>query len=470
MAHRILLLNPPFEPGRGFSREGRCTQASDFWSTPWPPYSLASIAAAVRTDHEVAILDCPARNMGRAPLRAWVAAYRPDIVIASSSTPTIDSDLSVLHDLKSALGLATAVFGIHASVFSKEIVTGSDVDFVIRNEPEETARELLAAIGGRGDVSKVPGLAFRDANGQAVLTEARPFIKDLDALPFPAWDLVDLDRYRLPLYGRKFLIVGTIRGCPFNCSFCNSHVYYGARARVRSVSSLIAEIRYGRHDFGVEDFFFWGDTFTLVREQVRSLCQRIIDDTPGIRWVANSRVDTVDAEILGLMRRAGCWMVSYGIESGDEAVLRRCGKGITPEKVLRAVRLAQRAGLKVAGHFILGLPGETEASARRTLDFAKRLHLDFSNFYAAVPFPGSALYDEALNRGWLRPSEWARFHQSDFVMDLPTIAAARLRRLRRQAYRSSAFRPKNVSLVADALRRRVLQVFHKAPGHPRKGG
>lgn len=288
-------------------------------------------------------------------------------------------------------------------------------------------------------------------------------------MPAPAWDLVDLDKYRLPLYGRRFLIVSTIRGCPFRCTFCNTHVYYGSKARTRSVPSLIEEIKDCQRRYGIDDFFFWGDTFTLVKEQVRSLCQGIIDEGLGIQWVANSRVDTVDAETLRLMRRAGCWMLSYGIESGDDGVLRRCGKGTTRDRVVEAVRLSKAAGLKVAGHFVLGLPGETEASAQRTLDLARTLNLDFANFYAAVPFPGSALYDEALNRGWLRHRDWPRFNQSEFIIDLPTIATSRLRQIRKKAYRASLLRPKNIGLAADALRARVLRPLQKTSRSPRDG-
>ncbi len=452
---KILLLNPPFRPGKGYNREGRCTQESDFWSTPWPPYSLASIAANIRADNDVRILDCPARNIDPHELAGLVASYRPAMILASSSTQTIDSDLSVLRELKTASPLKTAVFGIHATVFSKEILSRHAVDFVVRNEPEETARHLVSTINEGGEISSVPGLGFVDKSGQAVLTETRPFIKNPDDLPYPAWDLVDLDRYRLPIYGRRFLIVSTVRGCPFDCSFCNTHVYYGPRARLRSVPGIIDEIKHCRERYGIQDIFFWGDTFTLVREQVKSLCLKIIEEGLRVRWVANSRVDTVDGEILGLMRRAGCWMVSYGIESGDEGVLQQCGKRITRERVIEAVKLSQGAGIKVAGHFILGLPGETKASARRTLDFSKRLNLDFVNFYSAVPFPGSALYDEALERGWIRGKGWEQFSQSEFVMDLPTVPTRWLQKLKRKAYISSYLRPKNLGYALDFLKTRV---------------
>lgn len=468
MPLRILLLNPPFKPKRGFNREGRCTQETDFWSTPWPPYSLASIAGVLRADHDVRILDCPAQNIDRKRLTAYVTAYQPDMVVASTSTQTIDSDLRILRELKSSHPLKTAVLGIHATVFAREILTGPCVDFVIRNEPEETMKELIAAVERGTDVSLVQGLGFMDQSGRMRLTEPRPFIEDLDALPFPAWDLVDMDKYRLPLYGRKFLIINTIRGCPFGCSFCNTPIYYGSRARPRSVPSIVEEIKHSLDRYQIGDIFFWGDTFTLVREQIRTLCARIIDESLGIRWVANSRVDTVDKEILELMNKAGCWMVSYGIESGDDEMLRHCGKRITRERAAEAVRLTKDAGIKVAGHFILGLPGETEESAQRTLDFAAALDLDFANFYSAVPFPGSPLYDEAVAQGWIRSGDWGRFSQSEFIMDLPTIASSRLIKLRRKAYRSSYLRPKTFGMAADFLRNQVLSRF-RGPSKERKG-
>ncbi len=467
MSLRILLLNPPFKPRRGFNREGRCTQAADFWSTPWPPYSLASIAGVLRTDHDVRILDCPAQNIDRRALGEFVAAYQPDMVVSSTSTQTIDPDLRLLRELKAAHRLETAVLGIHATVFAEEILSARHVDFVIRHEPEETTEELVAAVQGRGDLSSIRGLGYVDKDGGVRLTETRPFIQDLDALPFPAWDLVDMDKYRLPFYGRKFVIVNTLRGCPFGCSFCNTPVYYGSRPRHRSVPSIVAEIKHGLDRYEIGDIFFWGDTFTLVREQIRALCSRIIDEGLAIRWVANSRVDTVDKEILELMKRAGCWMLSYGIESGDEAILSRCGKRITRERVTEAVRLTKEAGIKAAGHFILGLPGETEGSAQRTLDFAASLDLDFANFYSAVPFPGSPLYDEAQAQGWIRPGNWERFSQSEFIMNLPTIAASRLRRLRRKAYLSSYLRPKTLGFAADFLMNRIFHPFRDRPGNQR---
>jgi anaerobic magnesium-protoporphyrin IX monomethyl ester cyclase len=456
MPIKILLLNPPYRKGRGFNREGRCTQEASFWTTPWPPYSLASIAAVLREDgHLVEVVDCPARKVRTPGLGAIAARGAFDLVIAAVSTETIESDMRELAGLKAERDPRIAVFGVHPTVRPQDAIgpAPSGADFVILHEPEETARELAAALDAHGPVEAVRGIAYRDARtGSAALTAPRPYIADLDSLPFPAWDLVDLDRYRLPVLGRRFVIVNTVRGCPFRCSFCTAQAYYGTAGRARSVPSLIAELRHVIATVGVRDIFFWGDTFTLLKDQVRDLCRAIIAGSLSVRWVANSRVDAVDPETLALMKRAGCWLLSFGIESGDEDILRACGKAVSLDRTVQAVRETRRAGILSAGHFVFGLPGETVSSARRTVRFARRLGLDFANFYTAVPYPGSRLYDEALASGWIRETPWARFNQNEFTMDLPTVDRARLAAVRRRAKRTFGLMPRRIETGLALLR------------------
>jgi len=448
MAFQILLVNPPYPSARGYNREGRCTQEATFWSTPWPPLSLASIAAVLSPANSVRIIDCPAERVSAEKLVARVGRDRPDVVIAALSTETVESDLAVLAEIKAVLQTSAVVaFGIHASIFAGGILGDSPVDFIIRGEPEETSAELVTALWKHTPLQDVRGIAFRSQTGAVALTEKREFIGNLDGLPFPAWNLVDLGRYRLPISSEKFLIVNTSRGCPFTCVFCNAQAYYGSRLRTRSAENILAEIRTGIDRFGIRDYFFWGDTFTAAREQVKDLCARMIAEETNIRWVANSRVDTIDEEELSLMKTAGCWLLSYGLESGDDRILRECGKNITREKIRDAVRMTREAGLKIAGHFILGLPGETEETARGTIALARELDLDFAHFYSAVPYPGSRLFDIASGEGWIRGKSWARFRQTEFVMDLPTISAASLERFKRKAYRSLLLRPKTIKTV-----------------------
>lgn len=472
MAFSIFLINPPYRSGKGYNREGRCTQEASFWSTPWPPLSLAAIAAVLREGNDVRILDCPAQRMSEQALLAFVQKNAPDIAISSVSTETIESDLAVLGMIKGIMKTSILIiFGIHASVFAEDILKSSAVDFVVRDEPEGTIRELVHALKKGALLDSVKGIAFRSSIGQVVSTAKREFIKDLDALPFPAWDLVDLGRYRLPFSDNPFIIINTSRGCPFRCSFCNAQAYYGSSVRTRSVRNILDELEFSAGRYGIRDVFFWGDTFTLVREQVKNLCAGLIQGNYHIRWVANSRVDTVDEEILGLMKKAGCWLLSFGIESGDERILKSCGKNISLEKTRSAVRMTKAAGIKVAGHFILGLPGETEETAGKTIRLAKKLGLDFAHFYSAVPYPGSLLFEQASREGWIRGKSWAQFRQSEFVMDLPTISAERLYRLRRNAYYAFYLRPKTLKtalfLMSSGLRlfrgiNRAKRMFIKA--------
>lgn len=456
MPLKILLLNPPYSRGRGFNREGRCTQEANFWSTPWPPYSLVSIAAVLRREgHTIKVLDCPACRIHPHELDAIVMQGAFDLIIAALSTETIEDDLRALTLLKAKHRSKIIVFGIHPTVFAYEMVSAyaSAIDIVIMHEPEETARELTAAMNSGGPIDCVKGIVYRDnKSGAPIRTTPRPYIENLDALPFPAWDLVDLRRYRLPFLGRNFTIINTVRGCPFQCSFCNAQAFYGVAARARSVPSLIAEIKHNIATVGIRDIFFWGDTFTLLKDQVRALCRALIEENLSIRWVANSRVDTVDAETLILMKQAGCWMLSFGIESGDEEILRACGKAITRERITGAVRATRAAGILSAGHFIFGLPGETTGSARRTAQFARGLSLDFANFYTAVPYPGSRLYDEALKFGWIKDAGWAHFNQSEFLMDLPTIDRARVAAIRKRAKWAFYLHPRRFKLALALIR------------------
>ena len=234
-------------------------------------------------------------------------------------------------------------------------------------------------------------------------------------------------------------MVAPLRGCPFNCSFCTCQTYYGKQLRKRSLESVIKEIEHGIEQFGIRDFFFWAETFVVDKHYVEQLCSAIIERGLSIAWTSNSRVDTVDLPLLRLMAQAGCWMISFGIESGSQDVLDESHKGTTPEQAFKAVSYAHEAGIKTVGHFILGLPGETRESLEATIEYARKLHLDLAQFYCAVPFPGSRLYERALQEGWISQPDFKTFNQDHALMRLPTITPEEVNRYRALAYKRFYF-------------------------------
>jgi radical SAM superfamily enzyme YgiQ (UPF0313 family) len=447
---KVLLLNPPTVEGKGFIREGRCTQEGGVWTTLWPPISLATIGAVLeREGHVVAARDAAATGYPRKSLLRDIEASPPDAAIWSTGTPSIGDDLALANQIKvAAPNVATAVFGTHVTALDRKCLEETPgLNAIFRNEPEATAAEWVARLQNREPLDSVAGLSYR-AGSDIRRNPDRPFLSDLDCLPDPAWHLFDLDVYRLPLRGDRFLMVTPHRGCPYPCSYCTAQTYYGAKLRRRSVEKVRDEIRRNVEVHGVKELFFWSDTFTLDKRYVMSLAEAIAP--LGVSWASNSRVDTVDEELGRAMRRAGCWMISFGIESGDQALLDAAGKGAKVEEAERAVAVVKAAGIKAAGHFVLGLPGETRESLEKTLGLANRLPLDFEQFYCAVPFPGSRLYEEARAKGWLSETDFSRYRQDEAILELPGLSPEEVMAYRQMAYRHFYTRPK-VALNALAL-------------------
>lgn len=401
---RILLLNPPADTA--VVREGRCQHEAAIWDTVYPPLTLATCAAILRQAHDVRLVDAVAARTPLAAVEAEARRFAPDLVLASISTPTVDSDLRALGRLREATGARVGAYGVHATYFAKDLVGSGALDLVIHHEPEGAAKALC-----RKPAEEVGGVTFR-RNGETVTNPAGQEY-DPEELPFPAWDLLDMRHYRLPIKRTPYVLMTTGQGCPFPCTFCVAPYYSGVKFRPRPVEDVLAELKYVRSF--VRDVFFHTDTFTLNKKYLLALCQRMIEADLGIGWVSNSRVDTIDEEMVDAMRRAGCWLLAFGIESGSQKILDASKKKIRLEQSRRAVKVANDAGLMVAGHFILGLPGETEATIRETIDFARELPLSFAEFYIATPFPGAELYDVFRDSAG-SPSEWRKFEYSHNVL------------------------------------------------------
>ena len=451
---KILLLNPPTFDNRAFIREGRCTQEQGVWTTVWPPISLAVAGAMLEEKgHDVVLLDCAAQAIHVENLLERILKGGYALVVWSTGTPSIESDLALANEIKSIDStVKTAVFGTHVTAMAGACLKETEgLDFVVRNEPEESIVALAEALANRLRLEDITGISYKDGVGQVYHNQDRPFIRDLDILPIPAWHLLDIERYRLPLKGDRFLMLAPVRGCPYPCTFCTSQTYYGKKLRRRSVPKVIEEIEHIINRVGINQFFIWADTFTADRDYVVEFCQAIEDKPLEIGWTCNSRVDTIDSALLEVMASAGCWMISYGIESGNQAVLDQVKKKMTLRQCQEAVRMAREAGIKVAGHFVFGLPGDTEATLKETLAFALSLDIDMAQFYCAVPFPGSSLFELASARGWIDGKAFHEFRQDNAVMNLPGLSPAIVNDFRRKAFGRFYLRPSRFFRILDLV-------------------
>lgn len=417
-------------------------QRAGAWTAVWAPISLATIAAVLRRDQvECRLDDCIIERIGEHDLLERARAFCPDLFVINTATPSIVSDLQLADRLKREFPRALILaIGIHVSALSEDsLKMSAGLDAVARGEPELTVREAAAAWREGKTLDGIPGLSFKDRDGIRHNPDREP--SDLDSLPSPAWDLVRRELYRLPFTNRPFLLIGTSRGCPYHCRFCADPAYYGHRLRTRSPSRIVGELREARDHFGTRDFLFWSESFTLKREWSREALEAIIGAELGVRFVVNSRSDHVDPGLLRLLKKAGCWMIGFGLESGDQGLLDLMDKKITVEQNRQAVLWAKEAGLQVTAHLTLGFPGETRASALKTIELACSLPLDFAQFYTVVPFPGSPLYNEAREQGWLQESAWERFEQNFALLSTPELSRDELAGLRRLAYRRFYLNP-----------------------------
>jgi len=446
---KVCFVNPPAADGVKQVREGRCMQRSGAWTAIWTPISLALCAQVVRKEGiDVKLSDCIIENIDFLDLQKMVREYLPQLIVLNVVTPSIESDLSTIKLIKEVdRNIKTAIIGIHGTALPEDCLKLSgDLDCVIRGEPEHAVRDIALAVKEKRDFSEIKGITYR-ADGRIINNPDREVIENLDELPFPAWDLIKKEKYKMPFTGNQFLLIATSRGCPYRCVFCADNTYYGRRLRLRTPKSIVDELEWNKREFHIKDFLFWTESFTINRDFSFGVAKEIIKRGLKIRWVCNSRVDNVDSEMLGVFKEAGCWMIGYGIESGSQKTLNMVRKGTTVEQAREAVAMAKDVGLKVTAHCVIGFPGETKKDIIKTIDFAKKINIDFAQFYCAVPFPGSELYNEAVEKGWINTKDWRMFEQNYSVLDTPLIKAQEIMALRNRAYREFYFRPKIVLKV-----------------------
>lgn len=412
----------------------------------YPPLGLMYVAAYLekKSAHHVEMLDVTVEGLDYRGLEGEIRKHAPDAVGIYTTCFTVYNAYEVARCAKGVNPNTIVMLGgPHVDIYPKETVSLSEVDYLVLGEGEITVKELLDALEKRQDPSNIAGIVYK-RNGEKHVTAHRPLHHSLDALPFPARHLLPYKRY-YSLIGKSEIstTIMASRGCPSGCNFC--YVQYGRSIRMRSPENICDEI--GQCvEMGIREFFFFDENFTINRKKVLALCDEIKKRGLKVYFDIRSRVNTVDEEVLGRLREAGCVRIQFGVESGTQEILQAMNKRITLEQVWKAFRAAKKVGIITYADFMLGYPGENLDQIKKTIDFALELDPDFVQFGVTSLYPKSKIYYDALEKGHLKTDVWAEMSSNPVENFLPPLASETFSReeleaLQRLAYRRFYLRP-----------------------------
>jgi len=402
---RVLLIQPPFV---------RHKSERKIWH---PPMGLAYLAAYIRKDHDVTILDTVVEGFKNEfklngdniyygldynTIQTKIINLAPDVVgISCLFSRQIESALKVCSIVKNINPkIVTVMGGIHSSSMPEEVLSNQNVDYVVIGEGELVFMNLLNYISTGNPEYLGEGLGWKD-NNKIIISPKKKFITNLDEIPFPAWDLLPLEKYfsiGLPhgirLKNKRVLPIFTSRGCPFECSFCASHNIWGRSYRKRSVQNVISEMEWLKEEFNIQMLLFEDDNLTLDRERANTIFERMIEKEFDFSWLTPNGlyVDSLDETMLRMMKKSGCQGISIAVESGDPHILKNVmRKKINLEQVPKIVKAAKKLNLETSVFFIVGMPCEGKKELMNTLKLGRKLLADYTNYFFATPLPGSEL-------------------------------------------------------------------------------
>lgn len=433
---KISFINPPFLSRYGkFSREQRSpaiTKSGTFYYPMWLSYAAGY---AEKRGHEVHLWDAPADGWSVSEILAKLQEFQPDLVVVSTSTPSIYNDVEIAAKIKKNLPEVFVVLvGVHVSALPDEtLAINSAVDAVAIGEFDETIVELAEHLEGGSGPDGVAGLAYQcgeEARG-IIVNPPRNLIENLDEIPWVSRTYKKFLNYRNYFYSGNLyplVVFNTSRGCPHRCSFCvYPQTFTGHRFRCRSAGDVVDEIEYVAKEFSpLGEIMFEDDTLTINKTRTMKLCEEISRRNVKIRWSCNARVQ-LDLETMKLMKRSGCRSLLVGFESGSQNVLNGMQKGNKLELYQRFMQDSRQVGLLVNGTFLVGCPGETSETMRATLELAKRLKPDVAQFFPVMVYPGTEMYDDYKQKGYLVSANFRDWLNEEglhnCVIDLPGLIA-----------------------------------------------
>lgn len=429
---RICLISPPYD-----------SAVKSVVGISTPPLGLAYIASVLRQMHELKIIDSNILNFTIDDVEKELKSFDPDILGITSVTPSIYQAYKVAETAKKVNENCVVVLGgPHATFLPRQTLEEcKHVDIIVRGEGEETIKELVSVIEKEETLDRVKGLTFRKGN-EIFDVEPRPFTRDIDAIPFPSRDLLPMHLYHFN--GVKYTTMLTSRGCPFRCSFCSSSRLFGGHWRGRTPENVLEEMGEVYEEYNIRNIEFADDTFTLDQKRAERVCDEIIRQGWDISWGTSSRVDTLSRALVEKMKKAGCWILFLGIESGCQKILDAVGKRITVEQARKAVKIVKDAGIRVLGSFIIGFLQDTTETIKETIKFAKSLNLDYAEFSILTPYPGTPIFDYAKENNMLLTEDWSRYTAIEPIVKIEGATEKQVKALFQKAYITFYLRPRIV--------------------------
>lgn len=440
---KILLINPP-------ANNMLTTNLPDFVEEQrgfYPQLGLLYLAAYLKKHarHKIQIFDGEVEG-GYAGLQKSLNHFQPDAVGLHTLTFNLLDVINCIKVIKRHHAEIRVILGgPHVNIYPKESAQLPGVDFVVLGEGEAPLLDLLDCIENQHRLQDVKGLVFTQ-DGETMQTGIRPLIEDLDRLPFPAREMTDFNKYYSPVSRyNPITTMFTSRGCPYKCIFCD-RPHLGKSFRCRSAESVVDEME-SISRLGIREVFVLDDTFTVNRQRVVDICTEIRKRNLEMVWDVRARVNTVDYDLLKLMKRSGCERIHLGVESGNDKVLENLRKGITKDQVRTAFRSCRKLGITSFAYFIIGCPGESDAEIRDTTTFMKEIRPDFIHLSVMTPFPGTELYRIGLEKGIIPSDTWKAFAQNPAPGFTPGVweenfSRAELIERLRKTYKHFYFRPR----------------------------
>lgn len=437
---KILLINPPSVPGKTTDRRPRCTNNAPS-GLVHPPMILLYLGSIFpKNDFKVDLIDSSVDQLDEATVLEKAKKFEPDLIFILTGLFTFRSDFGILKNLRKFFSGKIIAIGEAAPIFVKTFLADyPELDYCILGEPELSAIQLIEYLDGKREISKVASLAYRQ-NSKLIMNQ-RGVFDDVDKISFPDRSLIDNSKYHcVPFLSGKFTDLLTSRGCPFNCKFCSSHVFWGRKYRFRSAENILAEIKECQEKYGIRNFFILDDLFIFDRERLAELNRKFKD--LKIKWAIQTRVDLVDRDLLKEMAQAGCYYIHYGGESGSQRILDYYNKGIKVEQIRNAFRWTKEAGILACATFIIGNPEETKEDVEKTIELAKDLDLDFVHFSPLIPHPASPFFEEYKKEGILKHFDFSQYTKPNILFKPKYLTEKEIKDYLSKAYRVTLLSPR----------------------------